>query len=325
MNADLQSIYAPIEPDLREVADLLRRETAGDDPYVGELVGHVLSGQGKMIRPALALLSSAACGGADEQRFLLGGAVELLHVASLVHDDIIDAADLRRGISTVNVVWGNQAAVLLGDYLFATAFTLMGRIAHPGVAPAIAEAAVQMSRAEIVGLQAGGEMAGGESTYLSIIEGKTAYLFSAACRAGALVAGAGARLSAALGEFGLQWGMAFQITDDTLDLVGDRGSMGKPVGSDIEAGKATLPMIVAWNKASEPDRERLEAFVSDPAAAGSLGDLRSLLERYGAIEASLDAARAFADRAVLALGSVQEGSAKASLLGLTSFVLDRSR
>lgn len=328
MSSDLDRIYAPVAEDLRALGELLHKELATDDPFIGELVGHVLATRGKLIRPALALLSASASGGADQQRLWLAGTVELIHIASLIHDDIIDAADLRRGTSTVNMLWGNQVAVLLGDYLFATAFDLVSRIRHPDVAPAVAMAAVHMSQAEIQAVKIGGEPYDDEATYFGIIEGKTARLFSAACRAGALIAGAPPATADALAEFGLQWGVSFQITDDALDLTGNRESLGKPIGSDIDAGKVTLPVIAALRRAPDADRQRLRALVrgaSTAAGDGALEELRAIIDRYGGIPHALAAARAYADRATAALDALPASPAKTSLRDLAAFVLMRAR
>jgi octaprenyl-diphosphate synthase len=324
MSLDLSRIYAPVADDLRVFDEMLRRELRTDDPFIGELVAHVLGAKGKLIRPALALLSSAACGGADEQRFWLAGTVELIHIASLIHDDIIDAADLRRGISTVNTLWGNQVAVLLGDYLFATAFDLVSRVRQPDVAPTIAQAAVSMSQSEIQAVKLGGEPHASEETYYGIIRGKTARLFSAACRAGGLIARAPAPWTDAVAEFGLQWGMSFQITDDALDLTGDRAALGKPIGSDIDAGKVTLPVIEAMRAATDTDRQRLRAIVLHPSGEASHQELREIVDRYGGVRHALDVARTFADRGATALAPLPDSPAKTSLLDLAEFVLTRA-
>ena len=324
MGGDLDRIYAPVAEDLEALTRLLRRELASGDPFISGLVDHVLSAQGKLIRPALALLSASACGGADEQRLWLAGTVELVHVASLIHDDIIDAADLRRGESSVNALWGNHIAVLLGDYLFATAFGLASRIRHPQVAPAIAEASVLMSRAEIMAAETGDRPHEDEARYYAIIEGKTAALFSAACRCGALLAGAPSTTADAMAEFGMRWGVAFQITDDALDLIGDPGSLGKPTGSDIDAGKITLPVIAALRNAPGPERERLLSILQRPWDAGSRDDMRELLERHGGLQHAMGAARRSAAAAAAALDVLPDGPAKASLLHLAAFVVVRT-
>src|SRR3990170_2265740 len=325
MAVDLERIYAPIKDDLQTLGDLLRLELATDDPFIGELVGHVLATRGKLVRPALALLSAAAAGGADEQRMWLAGTVELIHIASLIHDDVIDASDLRRGISTVNVLWGNQVAVLLGDYLFATAFDLVSRIRHPEVAPTIALAAVAMSQAEIQAVKIGGEPNEDEAAYFAIVEGKTGRLFSAACRAGALIAGAPPVAADALAEFGLQWGTSFQITDDALDLTSTPEELGKPTGSDIDTGRVTLPLIAALRRAPEPDRRRLRDLVQHASGSGALDELRTIVDRSGGVRYALDTARAYAGRAAAALDVLPASQAKSSLLDLAEFVLVRAR
>lgn len=325
VGSDLDRIYAPVAEDLGTLVQMLRHELASSDPFISGLVDHVLSAQGKLIRPALALLSASACGGADEQRLHLAGTVELVHVASLIHDDIIDAADLRRGVPTVNARWGNQVAVLVGDYLFATAFGLASRIRHPQVAPALAEASVMMSRSEIMAAETGDRPHEDEARYYAIIEGKTAALFSAACRCGALLAGAPPSTAAAMAEFGLRWGVAFQITDDALDLIGDPGALGKPTGSDIDAGKVTLPVIVALRNASGPDRDRLLRMLQRPRDAGSRDEMRELLDRQGGLVHALDAARRSAGVAAAALDVLPDGTAKASLLHLAEYVAVRTR
>jgi octaprenyl-diphosphate synthase len=325
MPNDLDRIYEPVAADLKALTGLLRQELATDDAFIGELVGHVLATRGKLMRPALALLSAQACGGADEQRLHLAATVELIHIASLVHDDIIDAADLRRGTSTVNMLWGNQIAVLLGDYLFATAFDLVSRIRHPEVAPTIALAAVAMSQAEIQAVKVGGEPNEDEATYFAIVDGKTGRLFSAACRAGALIAGAPPVAADALAEFGLQWGTSFQITDDALDLTSTPEELGKPTGSDIDTGKVTLPVIAALRRAPEPDRRRLLELVRHASGGGALDELRTIVDRAGGVRYALDTARAYAGRAAAALDVLPASPAKSSLLDLAEFVLVRAR
>lgn len=325
MGSDLDQIYAPVAEDLGALAQLLRRELASSDAFISDLVDHVLSAQGKLIRPALALLSASACGGADEQRLWLAGTVELVHVASLIHDDIIDSADLRRGVPTVNARWGNQVAVLVGDYLFATAFGLASRIRHAQVAPAIAEASVFMSRSEIMAAETRDRPHEDEARYFAIIEGKTAALFSAACRCGALLAGAPPATADAMAEFGLRWGVAFQITDDALDLIGDPGSLGKPTGSDIDAGKITLPVIAALRNAPGPDRDRLLSLLRRPWGAGSRDEMREILDRQGGLRYAMDAARRSAGVAAAALDVLPDGPAKAGLLRLADFVVVRTR
>ncbi len=303
---------------------LLEQELAAEDPFVSDLVRHVLGTQGKMIRPALVCLAAQASGGAGEARLWLAGAVELIHIASLIHDDIIDQSDVRRGAATVNVQWGNQIAVLLGDYLFAKAFDLLSRIRHPDVAPTLAAATVKMSQAEIMQIKHGQEPHDDERVYYQIIAGKTAHLFSAACHAGGLVAG-NATAADRLGTFGLCWGMAFQITDDALDFTSREDTLGNPIYSDIQSGKVTLPVIRTLREATPTDRARLLHLLGGPVRDGALDEVRGLLHRYRGIDYAMDVADRYSRQAAEALDPLPPGSAKESLLALTDFVVVRAR
>ena len=320
---DLTDIYRPIQDDLAVLRDLLEREMVSRDPFIGELVRHVLATPGKMVRPALVCLAAQAGGGAGEARLWIAGAVELIHVASLIHDDIIDASDVRRGAATVNALWGNQIAVLLGDYLFAKAFDLLSRVRDPGVSLAMAAASVEMSQAEILQIKHGGEPHDQEEVYFQIIRGKTAHLFSAACRAGALAAG-NPRAAEALGSYGLQWGMAFQITDDALDLTSRTEELGKPIHSDIRGGKVTLPVIRALRTASPSDRSRLIALLGSAQSDGTVDEVAQILDRYRAVDYALQVAAGFSGRAADTLRNLPDGRARDSLLRLTEFVMVRS-
>lgn len=322
---DLSRIYAPITDDLDRLQVLLERELITPDPFIGELVHHVLQTPGKLIRPALVCLSAQAAGGAGETRLWIAAAVELIHVASLIHDDIIDDADTRRSAPTVNVRWGNQIAVLLGDYLFAKAFDLLSRVRSTEVALALARASVEMSQAEILQIKYGAEPHDDETVYLRIIGGKTAHLFSAACRAGALAAGSAAAAEA-LGDFGMQWGMAFQITDDALDLTSRAEALGKPIHSDIRGGKVTLPLIHTLRAAAPEDRARLFSLLGSGAPLdGQLAEVEALLTRYHGVEYAFREAGAYSRRAEAALDVLPATPARDSLRALTEFVVVRSR
>jgi octaprenyl-diphosphate synthase len=328
---ELSRIYAPVEDDLRALDALLGEELASDDPFIGELVAHVLGTHGKMIRPALVCLSALAAApdraGRPPARLEIAGAVELIHIASLVHDDVIDVADLRRGRATVNAVWGNQVAVLLGDYLFSKAFHLLARLHAADLAAAMAWATVRMSQAEIKQIKYGNTPHTNEAIYFDIIDGKTAQLMSAACRCGAMTAGAAAGEIEALAAFGLEWGMAFQIKDDALDLTASPSSLGKPIGGDIQTGKVTLPVIHALRRAPETERRRLEAALASPDGddRDDLAEIREILARHGGVEYALGIARARAQRAGATLETLRESTARRSLRALVEFVTARTR
>ncbi|MCS7236518.1 MAG: polyprenyl synthetase family protein [Armatimonadota bacterium] len=318
-DAALASAYAPVREDLDRLQHLLHQELAAHDPFLMELVSHVLQTRGKMVRPALAFLCARVAGGGGAHRDLLAAAVELIHVASLIHDDVIDEADRRRGHATPNARWGNHVAVLLGDYLFSKAFHLLSRTGRDDVASRVAFATVRMSQAELLQIKYGNTPHTDESIYFAIVEGKTAQLVSSACAGGALVGGAEGELVERLGAFGLHWGVAFQITDDTLDLTSDPEVLGKPIGSDVRGGKVTLPLIHALRTADEAGRRRLEAWIR----SGDLEPLRQALEASGSLAYALEVARQHAHRALQLLDTLPPGPERDSLAALTEFVVSR--
>jgi octaprenyl-diphosphate synthase len=323
---DLGLIYDPVRADLDAVRRLLRDHLSADDAFIGKLVEHVLHTKGKMLRPALVCLSALACGGGSDDRLDVAGAVELIHVASLIHDDVIDAADLRRGQASVNAIWGNQVAVLLGDYLFSKSFHMLALVKNLDLAAAMAGATVRMSQAEIKQIKYGNTPHTDEAIYFDIIEGKTAQLFSAACRCGALTAGAPGPDTAALSEFGLEWGMAFQITDDALDLTATSEQVGKPIGSDIQTGKITLPIIYALATASQSDRARLSELIDGATSgqAAAAGEVCAILGRCGAIDRALETARAHARSASASLARIRNSAARDSLAALVDYAAVRT-
>ncbi|MDR7445115.1 MAG: polyprenyl synthetase family protein [Armatimonadota bacterium] len=290
----LEALYQPVREDLEALLQLLSEELAADDPFIQELVTHVLRTRGKLLRPALTFLSARAVGEPAAESRALAAAVELIHVASLIHDDVIDESPLRRGEPTANARWGNQVAVLLGDYLFAKSFHLLSRIGRETVASRMSLATVPMSQAEII---------------------------ASACACGALLAGAEEAVAERLDRFGLHWGIAFQITDDALDLLSDPETLGKPIGSDIRSGKMTLPLIHALRHARDGDRARLVRLIQE----GDVEGLRQELLRYGSFAYAREAARRHAEGALEALRTLPAAPARDSLIGLTEFVLIRDR
>ncbi|MBM3449700.1 MAG: polyprenyl synthetase family protein [Armatimonadetes bacterium] len=319
MSATLSQIYAPVQTDLDGLQALFHKELSADDPFLEGLVGSVLETRGKLVRPALTFLSARTSGSPAPETRLVAAAVELIHVASLIHDDVIDESDLRRGHRTANVRWGNHVAVLLGDYLFAKSFHMFSRVAHRAVATQMALATVRMTQAEILQIKHGSRPHDDESVYFRIVEGKTAQLVSSACASGAYVAGASPERATALGSFGLHWGIAFQIIDDTLDFTSDPTVLGKPIGSDVRGGKMTLPLIHAYRTGTEADRARIAGALSH----GEASDLLALVSPRGSIEYALDVARSHARSALAIIESLPAGAARDSLAAITEFVLAR--
>ncbi len=316
---DLEVLYRPVEEDLRTLLRMLAEELRADDPFLQELVSHVLRTRGKLLRPALTFLSARVVGEPPAESLNLAAAVELIHIASLIHDDIIDESTLRRGEPTANARWGNQVAVLLGDYLFAKSFHLLARIGSAEVAARMAMATVSMSQAEILQIRHGNSPHTEERIYFRIVEGKTAQLIASACASGALLAGAEEAVAERFHRFGLHWGIAFQITDDTLDLTSDPKTLGKPIGSDIRSGKMTLPLIHALRHARDGERAQLVRLIQE----GDLEGLREVLERHGSFAYARAVAHRHAQQALEALQGLPPVPARQSLIGLTEFVLAR--
>jgi octaprenyl-diphosphate synthase len=319
---NLRALYAPIGEDLDEVEKLLRRELANDNPFVDQLLKHGFRLGGKRLRPALVLLSARACGGIRPEHLRLGAMTELIHTASLVHDDVLDEATIRRHLDTINARWDNEASVLLGDYLFAQAMCLATSLDDIFACRLISKSARRMCEGEFKQITSRGDYNLGEADYFEIIAGKTAELTACCCRLGAHYAGAEPAVCEALARYGYDLGVAFQVTDDVLDLLGDEAAVGKSLGTDLRKQKATLPLIRLLDTVSAEDRESLVSLLSR-SGNHHRDALRPWLEGCDAIAYSREKARWFTQRASEALASLPTSAACDSLLGLTDFVVAR--
>jgi len=282
--------------------DDLAAVLAGCDPLLAEIVDYALFTGGKRIRPLLTVLSSNCCGRDDHDLYLLAAAFEYLHVATLIHDDVIDQATQRRGSATVVARFGLTAAILAGDWLHARSMALIGRLAGPRGLSVFCAATLSMVNGEFAQLRQVGDTATRAHQYFEVIRQKTGNLIASACALGALFAGADEPRLRALSAYGDLIGAAFQVVDDLLDFQGDPGTTGKKVGNDFAEGKMTLPLLQALERASAADRvlieELLAADRTDPA---SYRRLKVLIERYDGFAAAADAARHLIDQALAAL------------------------
>lgn len=308
---DLALLYAPIERDLERVEARLQGNLESSYPVLKQLVAHVSQFRGKRLRPALLLLSARACGEVAEIHESLGAIVELIHTATLVHDDVLDEATLRRNVESLHLRWGNEMSVLFGDYLFARAFHLVAALESQAALAILARASEEICVGEMLQTYERWNLGLGEAHYLSIIEKKTASLFGAACRLGAHYAGAPAALAAALETFGVNFGLAFQIVDDYVDLTGEEGRAGKSLGTDLVKGKLTLPLIRLL--AAVPAGRRQEVADLCSGAAGleeRRARLARLLDEYAIHAAALERATHFAGQAKAALGPLPPSPAR---------------
>ncbi|TMC77572.1 MAG: polyprenyl synthetase family protein [Chloroflexi bacterium] len=319
------SFYAPVDGELRELERRLRDVGSGAHPVFREAVAHLFTTPGKLLRPTLVFLSSRFGPGRDREVVLnLAESLELVHTASLVHDDVVDRAELRRNIQTVNAKWNDDVALIVGDYLFAKAYALAAVLPKPEVIAIVAQTVFALCDGEL------GEITGArglptEDAYLERIELKTASLYAACAQGAALLADAEPDHVAALGAFGTNLGMAFQITDDVLDLVGDEEDFGKMVGRDLLEGMPTLPMIYAVEERDGTGSE-LETRILAPAkSAGDMSALLAEIRSSSGPERARQRALAFHDAAVRALDRLPARAERDALREAADFVVRRVR
>lgn len=320
---DLKSLLSPIQADMHAVDALIRARLSSEVPLINELGAHIVSAGGKRLRPALVLLVARALGCHGKRPQLLAAVVEFIHTATLLHDDVVDRSDLRRGRLTANAMWGNSAAVLSGDFLYSRSFQMMVEDGSQAVMRVIADTTNAVAEGEVLQLINQRDADVDEARYLRVIELKTAVLFAAAAKAGALCADADAARVDAAGRYGHDLGIAFQIIDDVLDYTASPEESGKAVGNDLAEGKPTLPLIHAMRHGSPEE----SALVRDAIVNGrvdQLAEVMKAVERTGAIPYSRALAERYAGSAIAAIDAIAAPSAsKDSLLQLARFAIER--
>ena len=318
----LAEAYAPIAGELAEAERIYARELGSRFPFVQRLVEHAADFRGKRLRPALVLLTAQACGGIRPAHPVLAAVVEMVHTATLVHDDILDDSMVRRHAATVNAGWGNESAVLLGDYLFSHAFHLAATLETTLACRWIGEATTLVCEGEMMQVHNRGNFDLSESAYFEIVGGKTAELTAVSCRLGAHYAGASDATVKAIGGYGRDLGIAFQVADDVLDLWGDERTVGKTLGTDLEKQKLTLPVIRLLATAEPELAARLRSMLDHPSAAVRR-EVRPYLETSGALDHAWDKAKQHARRAQAALNILPETRAREVLRMLAQYVVRR--
>lgn len=322
VSAAIQMLYAPVSAELAEVERILKEELRSPYPFVDELVSYGCLLGGKRMRPALLLLTAKGVGSVRKDHLILGAVVEMIHTATLVHDDVLDDADMRRHLATVNARWDNEASVLLGDYLFTHAFYLASTLDTVLGCRLIGRATNLVCEGELRQKGSRGNYLLTEEEYVGIIEGKTAELTAVSCRLGALFAGASESLADEMDGFGRDLGIAFQIADDLLDVLGEEKTTGKSLGTDLEKQKPTLPVIRALQVATPADRAELLDLLTGEVRRPDL--LAPYLERYDAIEYARERAIAFAESARRRLDALSPSVPRDVLAAMTEFVVSRS-
>lgn len=314
-----KQIVEPVEPFLEAVHARLSLQVEEFDAALGPYADYALNGSGKHLRPALVALSANCVGSMNDSHVTIAVIIEMVHLATLVHDDVMDEAEIRRARPTLAANWGNEIAVLFGDCLFAQALKLAASFPTPEVCRAVAMATNTVCSGEILQTQQRRNFQFSREDYFRVLEMKTAELFALSCDLAAFLGEATPDQRGALRRFGLAFGTAYQVWDDCVDLFGSETAAGKSLGTDFAKGKLTLPVLLLWERASGPDRTRLEVLVQD-CRNGALTEVAQLLSKYQTLAPSLNSVHQYLEIARLALCELPESRGRESLLHVTDYL-----
>jgi len=294
---------------------------------IPQLAAHIVAAGGKRLRPLLTLAAAKLCGYQGGSRHVdLAACVEFIHTATLLHDDVVDESQLRRGLASANAVFGNKASVLVGDFLFARSFQLMVDDGSLKVLAILSKAAATIAEGEVLQLVTQNDLSTTEERYLDVIKGKTAALFAAACQVGAVVADRPDAEEQALAAYGMKLGIAFQLVDDALDYAADQATLGKTVGDDFREGKITMPVLAAFLAGDAEEQAFWKRTIEDQVhAEDDLDTAMRLIEQHGAIAATLERAAQFAREAKAALEIFPDSPVRQALAGVADFTVQRAR
>ena len=321
----LDPLVALVAADMNAVNAVILDRMQSKVALIPELAGHLIAGGGKRMRPMLTLACANLLGYPGTRHHKLAAAVEFIHTATLLHDDVVDGSGMRRGKQTANLIWGNPASVLVGDFLFSRAFELMVEDGSLKVLRILSHASAVIAEGEVEQLTAQRRVDTGEEQYLTIISAKTAALFAAACRVAPVVAEASEEAELALESYGKNLGIAFQLTDDVIDYASDAETMGKGVGDDFRDGKMTLPVILAYARGSDADRDFWRsAMAGDRVSDDDLARATALMRATDALSDSVEHARQYGRRAIDALAMFPASKAKAALTEAVEFAIARA-
>jgi octaprenyl-diphosphate synthase len=320
---DIAAIRAPVAEDMRAVDALILRRLHSDVVLINQIGHYIINSGGKRLRPLLVLLAARACGYAANRHIDLAAVVEFIHTATLLHDDVVDGSDLRRNRDTANNVWGNEASVLVGDFLYSRSFEMMVAVGQMAVMDILSHATNRIAEGEVLQLLNAHDPDTSEARYMEVIERKTATLFQAGARLGAVIADAAPELEQALGAYGLALGIAFQLVDDALDYSASSTDIGKNIGDDLDEGKPTLPIIRAMQVGSAEQR----AMLREAIKAGSREHIDTVVATIadtGAIAYTIELARSYAEQAKGALADLAPSHHREALAALADFAVSRT-
>jgi octaprenyl-diphosphate synthase len=321
----LERLYVGVAPGLARVDAEIAAALRSERPEIAAMIGHVSRYSGKKLRPALVLIIGRAVGALGPAHDRLGAIVELIHLATLVHDDVIDGADVRRRDATANARWSNYEAVLLGDVLFSRAINLLAKLGDARSLDVLTRAVSTLCEGEILQNRHRQDPGVSEALYYEIIREKTAVLYAAGCELAAHLGRAPAETVKACRTFGLELGMAFQIVDDCLDLFGDEAEVGKSLGTDLKGGKVTLPVILAFAQIGDAARLKIASRMKDSDDGAVRAEFKSLVQGCGALDEAMDRARGHAEKAKAAVRAILDRQALADLDAIADFVVARRR
>lgn len=322
----MADVWEAYRAELDGVEHQVRQNLDSSVTLVNTVAAHILSSGGKRVRPLLLLLSARLCGYAGREHYQLGSLVEFIHTATLLHDDVVDEADIRRGRRTARKVWGNQISILVGDYLYSKAMAQIVEFRSHGMNEVLAEACTKMAEGEVLQLYYNGNPSMPESDYIKIVEHKTAGLIAAACRMGAILADASDEKQSALFRFGQYLGIAFQVADDTLDYNADGERLGKTLGQDLRQGKATLPLLHLLDHCSEQDRTMIkDRMETRTLSSEDLERILGLMQDAGSLAYAMERAKAYIAAAQHELEVFEESSARRALVVAADYMITRDR
>ena len=323
--AALDGLSALVDDDLERVNQVILQRMQSPVALIPELAGHIIAAGGKRLRPMLTLLATRMCDYRGNRHIALAACVEFIHTATLLHDDVVDESGLRRGLASANTVWGNKASVLVGDFLFSRAFQLMVDDRSLDVLRILSDASAVIAEGEVLQLITANDTATSEQAYLEVIEAKTATLFGAACRIGAVVADRPRVDEEALTSYGLNLGIAFQLVDDVLDYSAAQTTLGKTVGDDFRDGKITLPVILAYRRGGEAERTFWRRTLEDrDQQEDDLAHAIELMQMNACLSDTVARARHYGAVARDAMGIFPDSAEKRTLLDLIDFSIDRA-
>ena len=318
----LPGIQSLAQADMAAVDALIRARLASDVMLINQIADHIISAGGKRLRPMLVVLAGQACGPTTPDHHQLAAIIEFIHTSTLLHDDVVDESDLRRGRSTANALWGNAPSVLVGDFLYSRSFQLMVELDRMDVMRLLADTTNRIAEGEVLQLLHVHNPDTDEAAYLRVIERKTAVLFAAGTRLGAMASGVDEGIQRRLYDYGMALGYAFQIADDVLDYTADAEALGKNLGDDLAEGKATLPLIHAIRHSDTGTAERLRAIVQE-GDGGAMPEVLAAIRATGGLDYSRERARHYAAMAEQALDGLPESDALAALRGLARYAVER--